>query len=114
VCLYARTIGECNKVYCDTIHIDRLGNSAEVPGSPVNVVPNPATSTARIEFQMEQAGPVTLRILDAAGAAQFTLSAVGQAGNNRMSIPVNKLGNGFYMVEIRYGNRLKLAKFQKS
>jgi hypothetical protein len=114
VCLYGRTLGDCNKVYCDRVHIERLGNSAEVPGSSAVVVPNPATNTARIEFEMEQSGPVSLRVLDAAGASQFTLSAEGQAGNNRISIPVNKLSNGFYMVEIRYGNRLKLAKFQKS
>jgi len=114
VCLYARTFGDCNKVYCDKVHIERLGNVAQVPGSPVSVAPNPATNTARIEFQMEQAGQVTLRVFDATGGVQLTLSAVGQAGSNRISIPVNKLSNGFYMVEIRYGNRLKLAKFQKS
>jgi len=114
VCLYARTLGDCNKTYCDRIHIERLGNAAEVPGSPVTIVPNPATSSARVEFKMEQAGPVTLRILDAAGAVQLTLPAEGQAGINRVTIPVNKLSNGFYMVEIRYANRLKLAKFQKS
>jgi hypothetical protein len=69
---------------------------------------------ARVEFQLEAAGPVNLRILDAAGSVQLSLSASGQAGNNSINVPVERLSNGFYLVEIRYANRLKLAKFQKS
>jgi PKD repeat protein len=118
VCLYAVTLGDCQKIYCERIHIDRLGNRlGSIPvltGSPVLVYPNPATSMARIEFEMESAGPVILRILDAAGSVQLSLSVAGQAGNNSINVPVDRLGNGFYMVEIRYANRLKLAKFQKS
>jgi hypothetical protein len=107
-------MGDCQKVYCERIHIDRLGNAPEIPGSPVLVYPNPVTSMARVEFQLEAAGPVNLRILDAAGSVQLSLSASGQAGNNSINVPVERLSNGFYLVEIRYANRLKLAKFQKS
>jgi len=114
VCLYAITMGDCQKVYCERIHIDRLGNAPEIPGSLVLVYPNPVTSMARVEFQLEAAGPVNLRILDAAGSVQLSLSASGQAGNNSINVPVERLSNGFYLVEIRYANRLKLAKFQKS
>jgi hypothetical protein len=41
-------------------------------------------------------------------------STPARVGNNYIVIPVEKLSNGLYMVEIRYGNQLKLAKFQKS
>jgi hypothetical protein len=114
VCLYAVTAGDCYKVYCERIHIERTGNTVEVGGRSALVIPNPVSSMARVEFDMESAGPVTLRILDASGSVQMTYSASGQAGNNRINVPVEKLSNGFYIVEIRYANRLKLAKFQKS
>ena len=114
VCLYATTLGDCVKVYCERIHISRVGNAPDLTGSPVLVFPNPVSSLARIEFQMESAGPVNLRVLDAQGSVQLTISASGQAGNNSINVPVDRLGNGFYLVEIRYANRLKLAKFQKS
>ena len=114
VCLYAVTVGDCSKVYCERIHIDRIGNGLEVNGGTAQVIPNPVTTVARIEFEMENGGPVNLRILDASGSVQMTYSATGQTGNNRFNLPVQKLGNGFYIVEIRYANRFKLAKFQKS
>jgi len=114
VCLYATTLGDCSKVYCERIHISRVGNAPDLTGTPVLVFPNPVSSLARIEFQMESAGPVNLRVLDAQGSVQLTISASGQAGNNSINVPVDRLGNGFYLVEIRYANRLKLAKFQKS
>jgi len=114
VCLYAVTAGDCYKIYCERIHIERIGNNLDVYNGPAQVIPNPVTNMARIEFDMEAGGPVNLRILDASGSVQITYSATGQAGNNRINVPVEKLGNGFYIVEIRYANRLKLAKFQKS
>jgi len=114
VCLYAVTAGDCYKIYCERIHIERLGNSVDVNSGSAQVIPNPVSNTARIEFDMETGGSVNLRILDASGSVQMTYSATGQAGNNRINIPVEKLNNGFYIVEIRYANRLKLAKFQKS
>ena len=114
VCLYGETAGNCQKVYCDRIHIERLGNGRVIPGSPVTVYPNPVTNTARIDFEMETAGRVTFTVLDASGSSQLTFSAMGQAGNNSVKVPVERLSNGFYLVEIRYANRLKLAKFQKS
>ena len=114
VCLYAVTAGDCYKIYCERIHIERIVNSVDVNGGSAQVIPNPVTNMARIEFEMEAGGPVNLRILDASGSVQIPHSATGQAGNNRINVPVEKLGNGFYIVEIRYANRLKLAKFQKS
>ena len=83
-------------------------------GSDVRVLPNPVVHTAILEFQMEKPGLVNIRLLDASGSPQVTFSAIGQVGNNRISVPVDRLANGFYMVEIRYANRLKLGKFQKS
>jgi PKD repeat protein len=113
VCLYATTLGDCKKIYCERITIDKVVN-APITGSPVNVYPNPVSHTARIEFQMETGAMVNLRVLDGAGSAKMELNVRGQAGNNYISIPVDKLSNGFYLVEIRYANRMKLAKFQKS
>ncbi len=114
VCLYASTAGDCSKIFCDRIFIEKVDNVPALTGSDVRVLPNPVVHTAILEFQMEKPGLVNIRLLDVSGSPQVTFSGIGQVGNNRISVPVDRLANGFYMVEIRYANRLKLGKFQKS
>ena len=108
VCLKVQSLLGCIVAYCDSVIV----KDPNVPGI-VNVSPNPVTSVARIEFEMETADKVYIRILDMSGSPKIELNTWGQAGNNYINIPVDKLSSGFYIVEIRYGNQTKLGKFQK-
>ena len=108
VCLTVVTNNGCSTKTCKYVHVEH----GRVPGT-AHVFPNPVNSVARVEYQMETAGRVYVRILDAAGSPKLELNASGQAGNNYINIPVDKLRSGFYLVEIRSGNQTKLAKFQK-
>jgi hypothetical protein len=57
---------------------------------------------------------LTVRVLDGLGTPRIQFTSPARAGNNNLVIPVEKLSSGMYVVEIRYGNQVKLAKFQKS
>ena len=63
---------------------------------------------------MEKAATAHIRVLDASGLSKIEFNTSVSAGNNYITIPVDKLSNGLYFVEIRYDDQIKLAKFQKS
>lgn len=114
VCLYAITSNNCKKAYCEKIYIPRGENGRMVTSTFIPAYPNPARSLVRLEVEVDISTTLRLRVLDAAGVPKMEFSTPARAGNNYVVIPVEKLSSGLYMVEIRYGNQLKMAKFQKS
>lgn len=114
VCLNAVTADSCRKTYCEKIYIQRGENGRLVTTSFIPVFPNPARNLVRLDVPVEVSTTLKLRVLDGAGVPKMEFSTPARAGNNLVIIPVEKLSNGLYVVEIRYGNQLKLAKFQKS
>jgi len=109
VCLTVVTNNGCETKTCKYIHVE----SGRIPGT-ANIYPNPVNgSSARVEYQMETAAKVSVRVLDATGMPKYELNTWAQSGNNYVVIPVDKLSSGLYLVEIRYGNQTKLVKFQK-
>ena len=114
VCLNAVTSNNCKKTYCEKIYIEKGANGRLITSTYIPVYPNPATSLVRLEVPVEESTTLKLRVLDGTGSSKIEFSTPARAGNNYIVIPVEKLSNGLYMVEIRYGNQLKLAKFQKS
>ncbi|HYF32697.1 MAG TPA: PKD domain-containing protein [Chitinophagaceae bacterium] len=114
VCLSAVTSNNCKKTYCEKIYIEKGENGRLVTSTFIPVYPNPANSMVRLEIPVDVTTTLRLRVLDGAGVPKMEFSTPARAGNNYIAIPVDKLSNGLYVVEIRYGNQLKLAKFQKS
>jgi PKD repeat protein len=114
VCLQAVTSNNCQKTYCERIYIARGENGRVTTSSLIPVYPNPASNLVRLEVQVETSTMLQMRVLDGTGSAKMQFTAPAMPGNNLITIPVEKLSNGMYMVEIRYGNQVKLAKFQKS
>jgi hypothetical protein len=114
VCLYAITSNNCKRIYCERIYIEHgLNGRAYTPGSIV-AYPNPANNLVRLDVQVENNTLLQVRVLDATGTLKMQFVSPARAGNNNIAIPVEKLSSGLYVVELRYGNQLKLAKFQKS
>lgn len=116
VCLHAITSTNCKKTYCERIYIEKGANGRLNTQSISNipVYPNPARSTVRLEVNMELSTVLQMRVLDGTGSPKMEFKTAVYSGNNHIVIPVEKLSSGFYVVEIRYGNTIKLAKFQKS
>jgi hypothetical protein len=113
VCLYAVISNNCKKTYCEKIYVPHGQNGRTITGR-IPVYPNPANKLVRLELELEQSALLQVRVLDGTGAPKMQFVSPGYRGNNNIAIPVEKLSNGSYVVEIRYGNQLKLAKFQKS
>ncbi|HEY0677015.1 MAG TPA: PKD domain-containing protein [Chitinophagaceae bacterium] len=113
VCLYAITSNNCKKTWCEKIYIKNGENGRYLTSTGIPVYPNPATRLVRLDVQTETATLLTVRVLDGLGTPKIQFTSPARAGNNNLVIPVEKLSSGMYVVEIRYGNQVKLAKFQK-
>jgi hypothetical protein len=114
VCLHAVTSNNCKKSYCERIYIERGANGRVITQNNIPVYPNPARSVVRLEVEVETSTVLQMRVLDATGIPKIEFKTAVYSGNNHIVIPVEKLSSGLYVVEIRYGNTIKLAKFQKS
>ena len=112
VCLDGATANGCTGTYCERIFIDRVVNAA-VTLTPLPVYPNPASSLVRIDLKLEQAAPVRVVVLDEAGTQQMQLYVNGQRGNNSIQLPVSKLSQGQYLVQLVFANQVRLARFQR-
>jgi hypothetical protein len=78
-----------------------------------SVFPYPARNTAIIQLKMEIAGMVSVAVMDEVGAVKYQLQVAGQACNNTIHLPVDKLSQGQYLVQLRYDNQVRWARFQK-
>jgi hypothetical protein len=112
VCLEATLANGCVKKYCERINIERVVMMADALNS-ISVYPNPTRNTARIQLKMEAAQSISVTVMDAGGAVKYQLQVGGQTGNNTIHLPVDKLSQGQYLVQLRYGNQVRWARFQK-
>ena len=81
--------------------------------APIAVFPNPARNTARIQLKLETSVKVSVTVLDESGAVKYQLQVGGQAGNNNILLPVDKLAQGQYLVQLTYDDKVRWARFQK-
>jgi hypothetical protein len=51
--------------------------------------------------------------MDESGSVKLQWQVSGQTGNNTINLPVDKLAQGQYLVQLTYGNQVQWAKFQK-
>ncbi|MGB8191048.1 MAG: PKD domain-containing protein [Chitinophagaceae bacterium] len=112
VCLKVVTANNCATTTCKEIRVGLDGR--EIISNNIPVYPNPARNVVKLEVQVDASTTLQLRVLDATGVQKMEFRTPAMAGNNYIGIPVEKLNNGFYIVEIRYANQVKLAKFQKA
>lgn len=112
VCLEATLANGCVKQYCERINIERVV-FLNVVEPPLIISPNPTRTTARLDLKLENAAAVSVNVMDEAGALKYQLQVSGRSGNNTIYLPVEKLSQGQYLVQLRYGNQVRWARFQK-
>ncbi|HEU4473031.1 MAG TPA: PKD domain-containing protein [Flavisolibacter sp.] len=110
VCLNVITTTGCSRYYCDTITIASLGGRY---ANSIPSYPNPARNEVMLQLNLEQAAPVTIRIFNSYGIAVHSSRTAGNAGINRVTIPVQSLGTGQYYIEIEYNGQRKRSLFNK-
>src|SRR5450432_2346316 len=107
VCLTVKD-NHCSTTFCQDITIDKPAN-----GGRVVVYPNPAVNTVSIDVNLDRPGQLSISFLDGSGAVRGSFSKNGSAGSNRFILPIDKLSQGIYMVEIRADNGTWFSRFIK-
>ena len=111
-----------DQVYIDDVVISactqQFGGVIEERNNPFDVVteeeapaiyefqanPNPASDWLNIGFMAEAEMPITLSFTDLAGRVVLQQSTTATRGQNALQIPVSKLENGFYFLQINGGD----------
>ncbi len=107
--------GEIPEKYFYFIVHDRIFDSVEEQNSIITntkVLPNPATTTADIQFEMKEAGDLTCEIYDMSGRLLLSIPTNGYyaAGKANLSIDVTNLANGQYMIFLKAQDKATAAK----
>ncbi len=113
VCLKAIMENGCEKNYCDRIYVEKTERAILSNTTAVIAYPNPAKNKISFELKLEFAQTVRISVLDNIGATKMVWQFAGLAGNNIITLPVEKLSKGMYYALIRFGNQVRWAKFQK-
>jgi PKD repeat protein len=140
VCLMALdTVNNCVSTFCDTITVDSFGNfsrnimkpgftvntlppvinfftsTSEVEASAmtINLFPNPANNVVNLAISSEEAINGTVSILDITGKVAYTSNLNVSAGEAQVSLPVDQLPSGVYLVRITSETTQQTMKFIK-
>jgi PKD repeat protein len=109
VCLYV-VKGKCSVVGCQPVFVaDSVLNLPQM----VPAIPNPAINSVTINVTLDRPETVIIRILDGTGVIKAVISKYGTTGNNRFTLPVERLSRGLYLVEIHTSTRQWFSRFQK-
>ncbi len=76
----------------------------------LSIFPNPAAEEATLAFTMEVRLQLQINICDLSGKVIWQAMADAEAGLNAIQLPVAELPQGFYLVNMRSGNRTVVAK----
>ena len=108
VCLTVKD-DQCSVTHCEEMIIEKPANE----GGRLAVFPNPAVNTVSLDLAMDRPGQVSIRFLDGSGAVKSEFGKNGVAGTNRFVLPVEKLSQGIYMVEIKANSGIWFSRFVK-
>jgi len=113
VCLYTTTQNNCVREYCEQVHIERVVADSGHREIPLSVYPNPSRNSVNLMLNLDGRTPISVTVLSAEGIILKQMQVGGQAGNNTITIPVDKLSQGQYLVQLRYAGQVRWARFQK-
>lgn len=83
-----------------TCPVPKAGSTAMTGNNEVMVYPNPTQGQLNIRFVTEQAGEVTVRMMDAVGRLVWNTVAAAQEGQNDMAMDVSHIATGVYLVQV--------------
>lgn len=140
VCLMALdTVNNCVSTFCDTISVDSSGNfsrnftkpgftvntlspvinyftstsQVEAGAMTINLFPNPANNVVNLAITSEEAINGTVSILDLTGKVAYASNLNVAAGQEQVSLPVDQLPSGVYLVRITSETTQQTMKFIK-
>ena len=74
----------------------------------MNIIPNPATGTVVVHYNLSRPGPVTISLSDAQGKPIKTLLAIEDhpIGSHEIEVNVSDLASGIYLCTMLLENHL--------
>jgi PKD repeat protein len=111
VCLFGYANDSCVREVCDSIYVYRAVSDSSHREIPV--YPNPSNNSVNLMLNLNSRAAISVTVLSAEGVPQRQIQVNGQAGNNVITIPVDKLSQGMYLVRLQYAGQVRLARFQK-
>lgn len=93
------------------VRYSAVANEKPVETSPIRLWPNPASSSAYLEFDLPEAGNVEISIFNMEGRRiKVWGSKYCPAGRQVVEIPVQGLASGMYVWQMRMGNSTAFGK----
>lgn len=78
--------------------------------SDINLFPNPAINSIKLNYSAETEGIISISIYDHVGRLMNKISDLHGEGLNTHTLDVSYLPNGFYMLEVNINNEKQLKK----
>ncbi len=108
VCLRAVLLGGCVKEYCNYIRIEHVSNACEL-----QAFPNPANEAVNVNVYLTQAETIHAYVYNSLNVLVLDKVQQGFTGNNLVTLNINSLVAGQYIIRFVYGNHVCYARFQK-
>jgi PKD repeat protein len=110
VCVTITTNTGCIKTYCSNIYNSISGR--EMPTN-VKLFPNPVINQLNVEFSATQSGSGSYKVINVMGNLVSEKQISFIKGNNKISIPVQQLHTGQYILTLQLGKESKKSNFLK-
>ncbi len=110
VCLQARTLGNCIKDECQTIHISQVTTA---PNCTLQVYPNPASSQVSVNVYLAQPQMINVYIYNSVNVLVQQNQQAGTVGSNVVTTSIANLVAGYYTMKVIHGNDICYAQFLK-
>ncbi len=76
----------------------------------MNFYPNPASSNATIDVQLNETAKLDITVLNSVGQAVFATAVSGNTGSNKINVDLNTLSSGLYFYQVKIGNSKTVTK----
>jgi PKD repeat protein len=100
---------------CDSVYAFRLANATGLNENPqvlaLSVAPNPATDYIQLSMTMSKSAEVTISIMSLEGRALATQTATLHTGAQQLSLDVNELSSGMYLLRLSSGDQQSITRF---
>ena len=109
VCLtVSNALDSCTSTYCDTLTVSSatwtninsftVGTAENSWSTELNVYPVPFDNTLQLEFELAEAGPVQISLMDAKGRVVSFKRTDASKGVQRVTLHTEEMSNGVYFV----------------
>ncbi len=110
VCLRAVTVGGCVKEYCRVIHIAHVVTPAVCTLQPY---PNPSTNSISVNVTLNQPQMIDVYVYNNSNLLVKEKHQQGVSGTNTVTLAINNLVPGIYIMKLIHGNNICYAQFIK-